>query len=688
MWIRLHGTRKTSVLTVEESEDGDVAGAKENVGSPVVQQSGIQCFNYKEFGHFAKECRKPKRVKDSAYHKEKILLCKQAEEGIPLQAKEYDWLEDTEEEIDDQELESHYNYIAKIQEVPVADSSIDSEPLEQTEFEKYKAFNDHTVDYDILEHMEILIQTCLMPLAIKTQNDSFMFFHEFKQEMHADLKYVESLEKEIDELKSDKAEFSSMYDMILQECMSNDVKYSYLLSLSDLDALAELQCLYLHKVKECDCLAQKLSKQTESISKEDHNELLQRCAKVKNIQFLLKLLCKNVKNRGTEFLNKTLDVFFKEEGIENQTSTARTPKKNSIVERQNHTLVEDAHVPSQQEMDLLFGPLYDEFFNAGSNPQDKQPTTNIQPTSAPSTPTYIHAEENNDNQAEEEHSPDDEFTNPFGAPAQEVTESSSHNIEQVRGNPSRPVQTRRKLATDPKMCIFVLTVWELVDKPFGKTVIRLKWLWKNKMDEDQTVIRNKARVVAKGYAQEEGIDFEESFALVVRLEAIRIFVAYAAHKSFPIYQMDVKMAFLNGPLKEEVYVAQPDRFVDPNHPEKVYRLRKALYGLKQAPRVWIFRYLRDTVNMGLWYPKGSSIGLIAFSNVDHADCIDSRKTTSGGIQFLGDKLVSWMSKKQICTSMSSAKAEYMVLSASCAQVMYMRTQLLDYGFNYNKIPLD
>ncbi|GJZ99759.1 retrovirus-related pol polyprotein from transposon TNT 1-94 [Tanacetum coccineum] len=124
-----------------------------------------------------------------------------------------------------------------------------------------------------------------------------------------------------------------------------------------------------------------------------------------------------------------------------------------------------------------------------------------------------------------------------------------------------------------------LQVWELIDKPFGKNVIKLKWLWKNKKDEDQTVIRNKARLVAKGYAQEEGIDFEESFAPVARLEAVRIFVAYAAHKSFLIYQMDVKMAFLNGPLKEEVYVAQPEGF-------KVYRLRKALYGLKQAPRAW------------------------------------------------------------------------------------------------------
>nr|GEW43893.1 hypothetical protein [Tanacetum cinerariifolium] len=192
-------------------------------------------------------------------------------------------------------------------------------------------------------------------------------------------------------------------------------------------------------------------------------------------------------------------------------------------QRHDVSSLADAHVSSQQELDILFGPLYDEFFNAGSNPQDKQPTMNIQPTSAPSTPTNVHAEEKNDNQIEEKHLPDDEFTYPFCEPAQEVAESSSHNI--VHGNPSRPVQARRQLATDPEMCMFALT--------------------------------------------EEGIDFEESFDPVACLEAVRIFVAYAAHKSFLIYQMDVKTDFLNGPLKEEVYVVQPDGFVDPDHPKKV-----------------------------------------------------------------------------------------------------------------------
>nr|GEV69989.1 retrovirus-related Pol polyprotein from transposon TNT 1-94 [Tanacetum cinerariifolium] len=116
-----------------------------------------------------------------------------------------------------------------------------------------------------------------------------------------------------------------------------------------------------------------------------------------------------------------------------------------------------------------------------------------------------------------------------------------------------------------------------------------------------------------------------------------------------------------------------------------YQSRPTEKHLKKVKR--IFRYLRGTINMGLWYPKGSSFGLTAFSDVDHVGCIDTRKSTSGGIQFLSDKLVSWMSKKQNCTAMLSAEAEYVALSARCAQVIWMRTQLQDYGLNYNKILL-
>ncbi|GJV57194.1 retrovirus-related pol polyprotein from transposon TNT 1-94 [Tanacetum coccineum] len=251
-----------------------------------------------------------------------------------------------------------------------------------------------------------------------------------------------------------------------------------------------------------------------------------------------------------------------------------------------------------------------------------------------------------------------------------------------------------------------LKVWELVPRPDKVMVITLKWIYKVKLDELGGILKNKARLVARGYHQEEGIDFEESFAPVARLEAIRIFLAYAAHMNMVIYQMDVKTTFLNGILREEVYVSQPDGFVDPDNPNHVYKLKKALYGLKQAPLeipmvekreiqnglrikegsvdpshyrdmistllyliasrpdlqfaicmcAWyqarptekhlhtvkrIFRYLKGTINRGLWYPKDSSIALTTFADADHADCQDTRRSTSGSLQFLGDRLVSW-----------------------------------------------
>nr|GFB51488.1 hypothetical protein [Tanacetum cinerariifolium] len=151
--------------------------------------------------------------------------------------------------------------------------------------------------------IDLLIQTCLMPLAIKTQSDSLKFVHELKQEMHADLKYVELIKKEIDELESNKAEFLNMYDEILQDCVSKDVICSYLMSLSDLDTLAELQCMYLHKVIECDCLAQKLSNQTESVSKEVHSELLKRFAKVEKHSVSLEL---DLQKRNEQAKNDTV----------------------------------------------------------------------------------------------------------------------------------------------------------------------------------------------------------------------------------------------------------------------------------------------------------------------------------------------------------------------------------------------
>ncbi|GJR15569.1 retrovirus-related pol polyprotein from transposon TNT 1-94 [Tanacetum coccineum] len=310
----------------------------------------------------------------------------------------------------------------------------------------------------------------------------------------------------------------------------------------------------------------------------------------------------------------------------------------------------------------------------------------------------------------------DVFENPFAPPSSSV----DHPLEQVIGEPSRLVMTRNQLQTDGEMCIYALTVstmelrnvkeamtdpawiysmqeelfqfkrldvWVLVPPPDNIKPLTLKWLFKNKHDEENTVIKNKTHLVVRGYHQEEGVDFEESFASVARMEAIRIFLAYVAHKLFIVFQMDVKTAFLHGSLKEDVYVCQPECIIDVDHPSHVYKLKKALYGLNQAPRAWydelskfllqnhffedayyarcqdtfkstsggtqflgkklakptekhleevkrIFRYLWGTINMGLCYTKDSDFELTVFSNVDNAGCKDTFKSTSGGTQFL------------------------------------------------------
>ncbi|GJZ95331.1 ribonuclease H-like domain-containing protein [Tanacetum coccineum] len=184
-----------------------------------------------------------------------------------------------------------------------------------------------------------------------------------------------------------------------------------------------------------------------------------------------------------------------------------------------------------------------------------------------------------------------------------------HPQSQIIGKSTAGVQTRRKLKEkEPKKVSQALAdeswveamqeellqfklqdVWVLCDLPDGKRVIGTKWVFRNKRDERGTIIKNKARLVAQGYRQEEGVDYDEVFAPVARIEAIRLFLAFASFMGFTVYQMDVKSAFLYGNITEEVYVKQPPGFEDPTHPNKVYRVVKALYGLHQAPRAWYER---------------------------------------------------------------------------------------------------
>nr|GEU61335.1 hypothetical protein [Tanacetum cinerariifolium] len=313
--------------------------------------------------------------------------------------------------------------------------------------------------------------------------------------------------------------------------------------------------------------------------------------------------------------------------------------------------------------------------------------------------------------------------------------TKDHPLHNIIGQLSRPVSTWLQLHEQALFCYYDAFLTLVEPKTYKKALTQSCWI--EAMQEDLNEFERLKvweLVPPRCYRQEEGIDFEESFALIARLEAIRIFLAYVAHKNMVVYQMDVKTAFLNGNLREEVCVSQPDGFVDQDNPNHMYKLKKALYGLKQAPRAWndndlllvqiyvediifaastpelldtpmvekskldedkerkavdpshyhgmigtllyltasrpnlqfaicmcaryqaqpikkhvhavkrIFRYLRGTVNRGLWYLKDSSFALTAFADADHAGCQDTRRSTSGSVQFLGERLIRWSSK--------------------------------------------
>nr|GEU87909.1 hypothetical protein [Tanacetum cinerariifolium] len=209
----------------------------------------------------------------------------------------------------------------------------------------------------------------------------------------------------------------------------------------------------------------------------------------------------------------------------------------------------------------------------------------------------------------------------------------------------------------------------------------------NKKDKRGIVVKNKARLVAQGYKQEEGIYYDEVFAPVARIVAIRIFLAFASFMGFIFYQIDVKSDFLYGTIEEEVYVIQPPGFIDPQFSNKVYKVENALYGLHQAPSAWC---LKGPPKLGLRYPRDSSFDLEAYSDSDYVGANLDRKFTTGGCQFLGRTLISWQCKKQTIVATSTTEAEYVAAANCYGQVLWIQNQMLDYGFNFmnTKIYID
>nr|GEV71922.1 retrovirus-related Pol polyprotein from transposon TNT 1-94 [Tanacetum cinerariifolium] len=698
----------------------------------------------------------------------------------------------TDEEIDEQELEAHYSYMAKIQEVPTADTGTDSEPLEkvqndtrynvfandlqhseqsesnsntciveaddsnvipdsqnmcddviqneqndvesddelalqnkQSEFEKYKAFNDRTVDYDKLEQivdnawikhskdqfraptaqdMEILIQTCLMPLSLKTHNDSFIFVHELNE-----------LKKLIEKGKGKSVETKFDKPSIVQQPNAQRIPKPSVLArqaVSNTNALkpgmyridnmktqtrapqspqtvrttnphVSTSTGVNHKTNVS--RPQHMSNQLKDKVVSNNSQIVQLilfivdsgCTKhvtgnLKLCNFVEKFLGLNHNLFLVgQFCDTDLEVAFpkstcfvrdiQEEGIKHQTSTTRTPEQNGVVERSNRTLVEAARTMLLASKLPLF--FWAEAIATACYTQNRS--------------IIILTHDKTAYHIINDRKPSIKHLNIFGCICYLTRDGENLDKMKEKGDP------------------YILVGYFTQSKGYR-------------------VYNKRTRLIVESIH----IRFDEIKEMFVANDTSDLISQRQKASDYDNSDpMDVKTAFLNGPPKEEVYVAQQDGFVEPDHPEKVYRLRKALYGLKQAPRVWI-RYGEDILLVQIYakyvleilhkhgMEKGQSIGtpmatkhkldadlsanpvdqtdyrskigslmyltssrpdivqagssfdLTAFSDADHAGCIDTRK-----------------------------KAEYVALSASCAQLMWMRTQLQDYGLNYNKIPL-
>nr|GEX99149.1 retrotransposon protein, putative, unclassified [Tanacetum cinerariifolium] len=749
--------------------------------SPRINRStGIQCYNCKEFRHVARGCQKPKRVKDSAYHREKMLLCKQEEAGIQLNAEQADWRDDNDDELEDQELEAHYMYMAQLQEVSSdpADSGpiFDIEPvqkvsndghynvfaIESEHPEQSESIHDiYTIEQD--EHNVIIDSLDMSYNRVQIdQNDDDADLVNERNERELLASLIEKLKCEIDERKnrnkfletSNKVLIEKLKGVIPTTSVSRpqlrsnpigdrvirsniqgkkydvedhrrNVKFSKnktsvtawlnhnLFSIgqfcdADLEVAFRKSTYYIRDLKGNDLLTGSRGTDLYSITLQDTNspnpiclmakatlsqawlwyrrlshlnfDTINLLSKKKNdivvglpkLKFVKDHLCSSCKlgkakrkpfhtkttssskrqlqllhmdlcgpmrvasingkkyvlvivddysrytwthflrykdetpevlidflrlvqrglqaqvrivrtDKGTEFLNQTLHTYFAAEGILYQTDGENLDK-----------------MKEKCDACIFVGPMFNELLNGSSqvvskssaesttdipNQRQQQHTTplnnktTIDPTCQVPTqaPTVTSTENINQAKMIEENAQveNDEFINIF-----------YHPLEQVIRNPSQSVRTRRQLESDGKMCMFTLTVSRTKPKNIKEAMADSAWIESMQEELHQFDRLDVWELVDRPLCKNViNMKIEESFAPVARLEAVWLFIAYAAHKAFTVYQMDVKTTFLYGPLKEEVYVNQPDGFVDPYHPNKVYRLKKALYGLKQAPRV-------------------------------------------------------------------------------------------------------
>ncbi|GJS46017.1 retrovirus-related pol polyprotein from transposon TNT 1-94 [Tanacetum coccineum] len=461
---------------------------------------------------------------------------------------------------------------------------------------------------------------------------------------------------------------------------------------------------------------------------------------LKMIQVRLKTPARCIRTyNGTEFVNQPLREYYEKFGISHETFVARSPQQNGVIERHNRTLIEAARTMLIYAKALLF--LWAKVVAIACYTQNR---SMIRLRHGKTPYELLHNKP-----------PDLSFLYVFGALCYPTNDSENLGKLQPKADIALKVIAPIAEVVAPEPAVSTGSPSSLtVDQDTPST------------SDSQTTPETQSHSPFLTIVKEDNLNLD---VCTHEIEAICIFLAFAAHMNMVVYQMDVKTAFLNDILREEVYVSQPDGFVDQDNPNHVYMLKKALYGLKQAPHVWylnyaleslkkygmesndpvdtpmvekskldgdpqgkvvdpthyrgmvgtlmyliasgpdltfvvcmcaryqanptekylhaikrIFKYLRGTVNRGLWYPKDSYIALTVYADADHAGCQDTRRSTSDSMQFLGDRLVSWSLKRQKSAAISSTKAEYIALSGCCAQVLWNDHNFTDYA-SINKI---
>nr|GEU94116.1 retrovirus-related Pol polyprotein from transposon TNT 1-94 [Tanacetum cinerariifolium] len=551
------------------NENGNVVAARVEGNGNRNNSNQIRCYNYRGLGHYARNCIVRPWRRDVAYLQTQLLIAQKEEARFQLQAKEFDLIVVACDIDKIEKINANYILMANLQQASTLGTQIDKALVYDSDGSAEVHHYENCFDSDIFnmftqeEQYTELLEPITEPHMVQQYNSNVI---SVESNMDHSRGTVEQHPTTVEETR---AYFLSLYKNLAIEVEKVNTtrrpKPRRNTKNDRVPSASKSSCIK-NKEVEVDEYHRNvlLSKNQKHMSSECNNvKLVIRNNKYEVIYAMCKQ-CLNTANHDVCMLNYVNDMNSHVDNQNANVSNTANQKKHKAKVKKSKRVYNCRTRKIMETMNVTFGELLVMGFEQHNSKPELQGMTSrkissgLDLTYASSTIT-----------------------------SQKTTKCELNLLfkamydDYIRGQPSAASRTARAaLAPQFKR----LDVWELVLLSDNIKPLTLKWLFKNKLDEENTIIGNKTCLVVRRYCQGEGIYFEESFALVARMEAIRIYLAYVAHKSFIVFQMDVKTTFLHGSLKEYVYMCQPKGFIDANHPSHVYKLNNALYGLKQAPR--------------------------------------------------------------------------------------------------------